>query len=563
MMRSLLSTILLLVPVLAQAAAPRDELLRLVPDDVGFCLAVQDLRGHWSALRDSPFIQQLKNSPAGQALRNAPEWAQLQAVERMLRQHLDLGWAELRDDIFGDAIVLAYRPGPPGKPEQEQGLLLVRARNSEVLTRAFERLNEAQKKLGELKLLEERQHNGIKYFYRVEQNHAPYFYCIHGPVLAASLQEEMLKQAIDRGRGPADEPALARPFRQLGGEQALLAIWLNPRAFEAEMALRAEAARQADAAFLKNLLVYWKALDDVVLAVTPGEHLEISLGLRGRPQALSSAGRQALAELVRPSDFCQRLTRERTILVVASRLDLSSWADAFVEFLPEDARKALDQAIGARGAFAKLYRDMLAQLGPEAGFAIIAPAADEKQWTPHLLWALRARPAAGGKSAQNVLDGLNFLAGLAVLDYNSKHDDRLTLKTEADGEGEIKFFIHDKLYPPFWRPAYALKEGFLVFASTPEVIRSFRGGDASEPAGETTILHASLTVLRGYLGERRDELLAHIVASQPVSRAEATRELDNLLTSLQFFERIDLTQRAEPGQVLFTLRIKTTQPLRK
>ena len=29
----------------------------------------------------------------------------------MLRQHLGIGWAELRDDLLGDAVVLAYRPG--------------------------------------------------------------------------------------------------------------------------------------------------------------------------------------------------------------------------------------------------------------------------------------------------------------------------------------------------------------------------------------------------------------------------------------------------------------------
>ena len=37
-------------------ASPRDELLRLVPADVGFCLVLEDLRGHGKAFAESPFV---------------------------------------------------------------------------------------------------------------------------------------------------------------------------------------------------------------------------------------------------------------------------------------------------------------------------------------------------------------------------------------------------------------------------------------------------------------------------------------------------------------------------
>jgi hypothetical protein len=36
-------------------AAPRDELIRFVPDDAGFCLIANDLAKHVSALTDSSF----------------------------------------------------------------------------------------------------------------------------------------------------------------------------------------------------------------------------------------------------------------------------------------------------------------------------------------------------------------------------------------------------------------------------------------------------------------------------------------------------------------------------
>ena len=108
-----------------RAASPRDELLRFVPEDVGFCFVLQDLRAHAADLADSPFVEQVRQSPIGAALRGSQELKRLDQADKTLRQQLGVGWDQLRDDVFGDAIVFAYRPGPPGKPDQEQGLVLV------------------------------------------------------------------------------------------------------------------------------------------------------------------------------------------------------------------------------------------------------------------------------------------------------------------------------------------------------------------------------------------------------------------------------------------------------
>src|SRR5438445_399058 len=116
----------------AKAATPREELLRLVPEDVGFCLVIQDLRGHSERCLSSPFVKELRDSPIGQTIRQAPETRKLAEFDRHIQQVLGVSLAQLRDDICGDAVILAYRPGHPGKEEQEEGLLLVRARDARV-----------------------------------------------------------------------------------------------------------------------------------------------------------------------------------------------------------------------------------------------------------------------------------------------------------------------------------------------------------------------------------------------------------------------------------------------
>src|SRR5262249_55945404 len=182
-----------------------------------------------------PFMEKLRASKLGAAIQSAPELAKLAEVEKHFQNLLGISWSQLRDDILGDAVVLAYRLGPNGQEDQEQGLVLLRARNEKSLTAVIERLNDAQKKSGDLKAVEERDHNGRKYFRRAEGRGAN-FYWFNGPVLVFSTREEMLRQALalDRTAAPAKKapPPVARSLRQLGAEQALAALWINPRAFE-------------------------------------------------------------------------------------------------------------------------------------------------------------------------------------------------------------------------------------------------------------------------------------------------------------------------------------------
>src|SRR5262245_34172789 len=115
------------------AASPRDELLRLVPEDAGFCFVLQDLRGHSEAVADSPFLKEFQDSSLGKLVRESPELKQLLDFQKKLEQGFKLDFVKLRDEVFGDAIVFAYTPGTPADPKAEQDLLLVRARDAKVL----------------------------------------------------------------------------------------------------------------------------------------------------------------------------------------------------------------------------------------------------------------------------------------------------------------------------------------------------------------------------------------------------------------------------------------------
>src|SRR5262249_34229782 len=148
--------------------SPRDELLRLVPDDITVCVTVQNLRDHAAALASSPFVEKFRSSPLGKAIVKSEEFRQLEKLTEQFQKHFKIDPDKVRDDFLGDALALAYRAGPPGKPDQEQGLFLVRARNERALGELVEHLNKVLKDAGVLTQQEERTHKGVKYVRRVE-----------------------------------------------------------------------------------------------------------------------------------------------------------------------------------------------------------------------------------------------------------------------------------------------------------------------------------------------------------------------------------------------------------
>src|ERR1700677_2593905 len=191
----------------AQGTSARDELLSLVPADAGFCLSLQNLRDESEKWARSAWFKTVRASSLGQAIEKAPELEKLARLDKEMQKHLGIHWNTLRDDILGDAVVLAYWPAPPGRPEQEQGLLLIRARKADVLKKLVDSLNKAQKESKELKRLEERQYKGVKYCRREDQRNE-HFVLVDDNLFAFASKESLVKWIVDRRRGSVQEKSV-------------------------------------------------------------------------------------------------------------------------------------------------------------------------------------------------------------------------------------------------------------------------------------------------------------------------------------------------------------------
>jgi hypothetical protein len=540
-----------------RADSPRDALLRLVPDDVSLCLVVNDLRGHAQRLEAAPWFKRALASPLGKLVAASPEWRQLSRTEDEIKRHLGISAPQLRDDILGDAVVLAYRHAPPGKPDQEQGLLLLRARDAELLAKVVERLNQAQEKSQELKALEPREYKGVRYFRRQDAR-GVHFYFLRGPLLGFSKHESMLRQVIDRLPAAGDRPGGAPRFvRQLRGqEKALLCVWLNPRAFDEDLRQKTADTNGPDERVLQTFRRYWQALDGVGLAVYLGQDLEVRVSVQGRAEALPPAFRRMIEVSAQPSELWARFPGE-AIVTSVGRTDFAALDKALADFLTDDNRSAMRLGLQATvgRALGLGLDEVLPYLGPDYGYCVAAPP--DTASFPHILVALRVRPGPGQTGVdQAVYKAVQLAAGLAVFGHNGPDKAPLRIKPFKQGDVTGEYLTGDKTLPAGLEPAYALKAGYLVLASSPAALKRFVGGPVTAPAGdETPLYRLSCTRLARLLDSRRQAIADNLAASNQVSAQVAAGWLDGLIQTLRLVDQIEVTQRTEPGRATWTLRV--------
>jgi hypothetical protein len=523
---------------------------------------IQNLRAHAGALLGSPFVKQWSRSPLASALIATAEWKQVGRSEADLSKLLGVNWPTLRDELLGDAFVFAFRPGAAGKPEQDQGLFLLHARNAKMLANLVHRLNEAQKACKELKALVEIEHRGVKYVRRDEARQSS-FYLLRDNILLYTSQEAFLRQAIEQDLTlPAGaRPPLARRLQDLSLDTALLAVTLNPRALD-----EAVAAQAADHPAARTLAGMWKALEGVGVGVHFDCDLRLSLTIKARPEALPpAAARRFLVSSGKASELWSAFP-DNAILAVAGRVDSPALYELLSHCLPPAAREKLEtslkHSIGA--VLGKdVIREILPALGPDWGLCVTAPPAEGKNWAPRFLFAVKVAAGEASDPVDRALEGGVLLgAQLAVLGNNKTHPDRpIRLRAVTLDGVKVRYLEGEGTFPAGIRPAFALKAGHLVLASSPDEVARFKL--AAVPAGGTVpLLRLSLKDLRRYLKQRREDLAGIVASRDNLPKEKALEKIDGLTAVLQFFDRIQLTQKTVTGQLTLTLTVQTAQPLK-
>jgi hypothetical protein len=538
-----------------QTPHPRAELLRLVPKDFALCFVLTDLRNHAAKWEKSTWIKSLKESALGQAFVAAPEFKRLLAFGEDLKTHLGIDWPTLRDDVLGDAVVFAYQPPSADAQREEQGVLLLHARRPEVLTRLVDSFNKAQTDSGDLKSLQTLEHRGIRYFCRSGRQDTHY-YLLKGPLFAYAAKEESLKHVIEQYQGGDGAPSpLAASMQRAGSNNALVSVWLNPRALDAD--LRRSDGMAGPRADMKLLVKYWMALDAVVVSVTASEGFEFKVSLLAREKDLPAPVSGLFTEAPRPSALWRHFPDNAIVRMVAP-LEGKALAEALVDMAPSDTRLAFQRIVQPVAALAgiDLARDFASHVGPDFGLCIL-PATDGKG-CPQVIAALAFHSSAKDAGTDRAFyRAVPFLAGLALVDYNRRNpDDPIRLETTKRQDVEITYLANDKLFTAGFQPACALKDGYLLLMTSPETVTQFAKTTAPATDGSVRpLLCISAKELAKVLRQHRQRVVNQIAASNQIAEADAAQRLDNTLSVLDLVDRVEINQQSGAGQFSLVLRV--------
>src|SRR5262249_29763928 len=138
-----------------------------------------------------------------------------------------------------------------------------------------------------------------------------------------------------------------------------------------------------------------------------------------------------------------------------------------------------------------------------------------------------------------------------------------SLKTEMQGQAEVRYLQGAARLPAGLQPAFALKDGYLVVGTSPEAIRRFARTAAVPPDGPVPMLRVSLNDIRQFVQTHRKELTAALAEQNNAKLEDIDRQLDGLVLGLRLIDRVEISQRDHDGQAAMTLRVQTALPLRK
>jgi hypothetical protein len=544
------------------AEAPVADLLHLVPPDASATLAVADLRGHAREFLASGLAAGLNRLPAVKAWFASPRARQLEKARREIEAALGVGVATIRDELLGDAVVLSLRLAPGDPPEQARGLLLLRARDRDLLNRLIATSNAVERRNGRLTGLTSRPWGGASYVVRTfapGAKPAEYYAVFDDATFAWTNSEAMIQGVIDR-KGKAGAPGLGDDAkfldvrRALPGRAAALVL-ADPRFLERMLAAdpRAEKAKDDPAAALLrrylSAVVYagaaleWR--DGLVLHV----HEAVDPARLGEPMRRWAARPGSTAPLV-------RRVPATALALAAGHFDFVALSDTLGDLIPEADRpraRVLSTLLQGLLLGKDPRSEILPRLGPGVVAYLDAPARNGAGAVPPLVMVvdLGGETADPGVAAA-VDNALRSALALYALDPARKN---LSLRVETHETGGVRVTT---LAGTETRFAFAAERGVLVFGTSAEAVA---GASADPTAGGSpgfqefraaffpraeTFAFADLPAIVRAADARRPELARNLARRRNETEEVARRDLDGALALLKLFRGAFFTNAVAP-----------------
>jgi hypothetical protein len=555
-------------------AGPRDELLRVAPRDAALIVVVQNGRDHARNLAESPFGQWFPTTTFGKRLLDSTQLKQFRDSSAAILKELGTTRQELIDDVFGDAIAFAFSPASRGRSNDERAVILVRPRKPETLAKIIEKLNAFQTMNGELKAVARHEYTGGEYFERQKPEGGSEYYCFRGGVFAFSTSEADVKAIIDQDKAaaPVGEkvPELVARMQSLGVADAAAVVLVNPRALDAEVKAKAAAAKPDMKRFLDKFAEVWAGIDSAAIYLTFDKHVEVGLSLRFQPDKLPPEAKKFLASLREPSTAAYLIPKD-ALFGVAGHVRAAELIDLVASLAPIEAGKPGVKEWVAKTLGPIVGRDnlplVLDSLGPN--WVIWAEHPVAESYLPTLAAAIEigGDAEAKAKAEKSLVQAVEFGFTMARIAYNSGHTDQIEVKEEKDPKtgAAIKSLVNEKGFPPGFRPSFAIKQGYLVLATSPDAIKRFDPTvpKPALPRETSTLAKLNGTQMRAYLqthGAKLAKFLADIGIGNEKGLAE---HIANLADVLELVDSAEVILRSDEKGLQIAVRVNPAKPLKK
>ena len=379
-MRLLRTAVMLLLCLSAaalRAAAPASPLLKLVREDVGLCIQLNDLGTNVPKLLESRTAQRLKQLELYQSWRQCSECQKLDQSRTAIERLSNKPFGQFATELFGKSVVLALYPSEQGKVE---GAVLTETANADVVDQVLSAWS--QKKNVDAVTLS---HHGLAYQRRTKTGKKngkseTLYYLKLERVFVLSDHESMIRRVIELHLAGANRPAgtdgtplpqsaarslydseLYRKSTADLSADSLAVVYFNPRVGE-----RALAPLRADADPGEKLLRdAWHRMESVAAGLRFDEGLIVEAVVHFK-QPNGTADQTAMDRLAGPPEFLAKVPRT-AIAVAAGRVDPAAVAGALAKLMDADDREKLQNVrrISAGLLLGKdLFDDVLPKLGP-------------------------------------------------------------------------------------------------------------------------------------------------------------------------------------------------------
>lgn len=551
--------------VVAHAGEAADGLLRLVPSDAALTLVVEDLRDHAREFFASPLAGELGRLPAVRSWFNSERFDGFVQAKRQIERLLGGDAATLRDELLGDAVVLALHVPPRGRQSDSRGLLLLRPRDRAVLDRLIDGVNAAQKKRGELLEVEARARAGQPYWVRrfaPGSKRPTEFYTVLGDnTFAWSNSEPLVQRVIDRngagGDGLGNDAAFRRVRRALPA-RPVVSLYANPRFLSGLVSTspRSSPSKPGEEKVVALLGQYLAAV----------EYLGAAVEWRGTTEAAGAGIILHTEESVDPERCPAWLKRwaagrpmqprlERvpaTALAVASvHVDFNALEAIVRSVALGSGEKRLDNLEALFNGLL-LGHDFSAEVLPGLGPGVLAYLEPPGPRLAPGRFALVAEVDLGREPGIEPAVANALRTALAAYALDEKHGNGgLTLQTLPLGDAVVTALAPTT---PF---AFATHQGWLVLSRSARAVaravapdrtaaRDFERLRAGYFPEAVSFLCVDLKALHRFADRHRAALAVRIAARKGATRDNARRDLDQALALIGLFSDGFLTSVLAP-----------------